>query len=136
MKVAVVYGTLESRVSGNGQAKRTAGEWGGVGVLLQQYRAQTRVQATDAFLPSHGCESVPETAREAGLRDKADADGLERAEREVPGDFGQGRRPQVHGRAVLRRRLLPKHVDGTALEELVPPKLEGTLQEVSGNRGS
>eukprot|EP01137_Pigoraptor_chileana_P017996 Opistho-2@76835 len=104
-----------------------------VGDLLEENGEEARVEAADhALLTCEAGEAANESVGEGRLRHKANARGLQRAQRNVCEKLGNRRRCKVHGSAVVRRKLHAKVVNRRLLPELVASELEGSLEEVSG----
>jgi len=95
-----------------------------VGDLLEEDRAETSVESSDALSLEHVSESGGERLGEGLVRHGADTDGLEGAEEEVSDELSHTRSSQVNVGAVVPRSLLANAVGNLNFEELNSTKLE------------
>mmetsp|Transcript_19423 Transcript_19423/g.52854 ORF Transcript_19423/g.52854 Transcript_19423/m.52854 type:complete len:332 (+) Transcript_19423:175-1170(+) len=108
----------------------------GVGDLLEEDRAEARVEAAEHALLLHEPRGhARERGGEAGVGDAADAAGLQGAQEAVRDKLGASGRPEVDGHAVVPRLLVSNGLHGLDLEELDAAKLEPALDEVANARG-
>lgn len=77
------------------------------------------VEGERALLLEDSAKAADETVGERGLRDETDSGRLERAERNVGEELGNGRGTEVDGLSVLTRLVDTKVVDRLLLPELV-----------------
>ena len=102
--------------------------------LLEQNGAETGVEAANALLAGNAGEATNKTVSEGRLRDETDTCGFQRAQSNVSKELSESRGSQVHGHAVLLRRLHAKLLDDHLLEQFVTAELETTLEEVAHSR--
>jgi hypothetical protein len=102
-----------------------------VNLLLEEDRAETRVESTNTLGLEDLAETANQTVGEARCRDEADTGSLERAEGNGGEELGAGGRDRVDSGTVLAGSLKTENVDRLLLEELVTTKLEGSLDEVT-----
>lgn len=109
----------------------------GVGDLLEQDGTESRVEsAHDTVLLQDTSKARDKAGSEGGLRDETNTGGLERAESDIGEELCNTGRSQVDGSAVVDSVLLANSLNEGLLPELVTSKLEGTLQEVTGEGGA
>lgn len=105
-------------------------------ILLEQDRAETRVESTNALVLQNLAKATDKTVGEVGLGDETDTGSLKRAEGDISEELGRGGRGEVDGGAVLRGCLIAEEIDALLLEELISTELEGALKEVAGSGGT
>lgn len=103
----------------------------GVNVLLEEDRAENRVESTNTLGIEDLAETANQTVGEARCRDETDTGSLERAESNGGEELGAGGRDGVDSGTVLAGSLKTKEVDRLLLEELITTELEGSLDEVT-----
>ena len=101
-------------------------------LLLEQDGTESGVECTETLGLVDLAESAGKAVGKGRVRDETNAGGLERAEGNVGEELGGGRRSEVDGGTVVGSSLVSEEGDGLLLEELVTTKLEGTLEEVTG----
>lgn len=101
-------------------------------VLLEEDRAKTRVESTNALVLENLAEPTNQTVGEARCRDETDTGSLERAEGNGGEELGAGGRDGVDGSTVLAGLFETESVDRLLLEKLITAEFEGALNKVAG----
>lgn len=105
----------------------------GIDLLLEEDRAETRVESSDTLVLQDLAETSGKTVGETRFRNKTDTGGLERAESDVSKELGGTSGSKVDGSSVLAGGVVSEHVDTLLLEEFVTTELESSLDEVTGS---
>jgi hypothetical protein len=101
--------------------------------LLEEDRAESRVESTNALALQDLGEATNQTTGKAGSGNETDTGGLKRAEGHGGEELGAGSRDGVDEATVLAGRVDTEDIDGLLLEELVTSELEATLDEITGD---
>lgn len=105
-------------------------------LLLEENRAEARVESTETLVLHDLAEAAHQTTGESGLRDQTNTGSFQRAETNIGDELGAGGRSEVDSGTVVLGGIVAQGVDGLGLEELVATELQRTLEEVTSGSGT